>query len=643
MTSPIEVIQYQETTATTKDGLYTHAEEIDRGNQSISSSSSEHLQNNDYASSSSSIEEKKNDIVTTYEEKDMSQQEHKKTNSLRRILKKEVKYAEMEKTAQEEKKSEGLVRVISGIFNYKPKSEKEKRKDGADNNIHRTSSRKSNDNSEVKSRNRRSFIFYSDNEDERNRLSLNLDRFLRPDDKHKSFNNNDMTDMFLPEINGSPIKTYKGRLDSYGSKQTSTVIVLDSPHQTESPISNMASSAPVTPGVTNSLESGHEDLPEIKVESIEEQADEFKDQISYSSANSINEDQSINEQQQKSRPVSQASSSINSEKYEVNDDFKYYNNQAEVEVNKASKSDNNVNDQIFDNTIKVPIDTKITDSFEDSNLERSIILSHQEESSTVTVTPITPPKFPVAPGFVGEEIQHHYLNRDNIVQNGHIYHVEERPQLLSPVSQITEKQIDITQETPQIRQKLEELQDTNESLNSVRKQLESIVKEQSQQIKNQLESKVDEQSQQISKLSSLESIMTRQLELAERMEETMRRLETKVNQQKEELDGLLAGHMEVTVRRLEDKLNEQNREVEGLKLVLEQLQMTHPQQLLLAAGPETHCSTTSTLQLEGGALVQTQASSTEMAIATQQNHRPRDTLVHTLVVNPLVNTIVFSA
>ncbi|CAG8497956.1 8970_t:CDS:1 [Gigaspora rosea] len=48
----------------------------------------------------------------------------------------------------------------------------------------------------------------SDNEDEKSkneqkkRLSLNLDKFLRHDDnKYKSFNNNDITDMFLPEVN----------------------------------------------------------------------------------------------------------------------------------------------------------------------------------------------------------------------------------------------------------------------------------------------------------------------------------------------------------------------------------------------------------------------------------------------------------
>ncbi|CAG8441457.1 17097_t:CDS:2 [Dentiscutata heterogama] len=654
MTSSVEVIQYQEATTTKflKDGLYPHAEEIDNENQSVSSGSSEHLQNNNYTTSP--IDEKKNGAVAfsderqLTEEKENSHQEPKKTNSLLRRLKRDGKHTESEKTAQEEKKSEGLVRTISGMFTHKPKSEKEKRKDNADNNKNRPSLKNSND-SETKSRNRRSFIFFSDNEDEvmeqqakknkkanssdfstsdnedgksknikqKHRLSLNLDRFLRHDDnKHKSFNNNDITDMFLPETNNSTIRTYKGRLDSSGSNRTPTATVLDSSHQTESPILHTVPSTPN--GVVNSTgmisESVREDFPEAKVGSIEERSDEFKDEIGYSSANSVNEDRSINEQQQKSRPISQvSSSSLNSEK---NEDNNHYNNQAEAEVNDDSKPDRNVNDEITD--IKSPISINVTKS-------STIFSHHQEEPSTVTTAPQTPPKFPATPGFVEEEIKHVYLSHNieqdrelenNVDQNGQIHRVEETSQILPSLSQVTETQIDITRETPQIRQK---------SLINVRKQLESFkaTNESLNNIKNQLESKIDEQSQQNFKLSSLESIMTRQLEMSQRMEETMRRLETKVNQQKEELDGLLAGRMEDTVRRLEYKLDEQNKELEGLKQILGQLQMAHPQQLLIEAEPANQFS-----------------SSTAMTIAAQH---PRDTLVHTFVVKPLVNTIVYSA
>ncbi|CAG8807618.1 35950_t:CDS:2, partial [Racocetra persica] len=411
--------------------------------------------------------------------------------------------------------------------------------------------------------------------------------------------------------NSSPIRT-KGRPDSSGSKRTPIVTVLDTSHQTESPVSIMPGVNSF--GVINELV--HEDLPKVKISSFEEQTEEFKEEIGYSSANSVNEDRSINEQQQKSRPISQvSSSSINSEKYEpnANDDFKHYNNQPEVEINGDSKSDtninynindtindninNNINDNIYGNingnindniygNINGNINDEVIDNIQvtDTNkdLKSSTAFSHyqeksstvttapltppksafshyQEKSSTVTTAPLTPPKFPMTPGFVGEEIQHDYLSRDieqdrklenNIVQNGQVYHVTH--QIVPLVSQDTV----ITQEIPQIHQKIEQLQTTNESLNN---------------INSQLESKVDEQSQQISRLSSLESIVIRQLELAERMEETMRRLETKVNQQKEEIDGLMAGRMEDTIRRLEYKLNEQNKELEGLKMILGQL------------------------------------------------------------------------
>ncbi|CAG8478641.1 35489_t:CDS:2 [Gigaspora margarita] len=630
-----------------KDGLYPHAEEIDEENQSVSSGSSEHLQNNNI---SPSIEEKKNDALTISddlsaqrqltEDKEKSQQEHKKTNSLIRRLtgKKDGKNTELEKTGQEEKKSEGLVRTLSEMFTHKSKSEKEKekRKNGADNDRRRPSHKRSNVNSETNSKNRHEVMEQqtrknrraisndfpnSDNEDEKSknkqkkRLSLNLDKFLRHDDnKHKNFNNNDITDMFLPEVNNSTIRTYKGRHDSSDSNRTSIATILDSSIQTESPILQTVPSTPLTPGIANPIS---EDFPEVKVGS-----DEFNDEFSYSSANSVNEDRSINEQQQKSRPISQiSSSSIKSEKYED------YNNQVETDVNDDSKSDRNVHDEITDNIIKVPVNIKVTVTNED--LTSSTNFSHYQEKPSIVITvPQTPAKLPVTPGFVGEEIKHDYLSynieqdrelENNIIPNGQIYHVEETSQILSPVSQDTEKQIDITRETSQIRQKIEDLQTTNESLIDVKKQLESfqVTNETLNNIKNQLESKVDEQPQQNSKLSSLEAIVTHQLELAERMEETMRRLETKVNQQKEELDSLLANRMEDTVQRLEYKLNEQNKELEGLKQILEQLQMVHPQQLLFEAEPIT--------------------------LATQQNHYPRDTLVHTFVVKPLFNTLSISA
>ncbi|RIB22990.1 hypothetical protein C2G38_2033138 [Gigaspora rosea] len=64
------------------------------------------------------------------------------------------------------------------------------------------------------------------------KLSLNLDKFLRHDDnKYKSFNNCDITDMFLPEVNNSTIRTYNGHLDSSDSNRISIATILYSSNQ----------------------------------------------------------------------------------------------------------------------------------------------------------------------------------------------------------------------------------------------------------------------------------------------------------------------------------------------------------------------------------------------------------------------------
>lgn len=89
-------------------------------------------------------------------------------------------------------------------------------------------------------------------------------------------------------------------------------------------------------------------------------------------------------------------------------------------------------------------------------------------------------------------------------------------------------------------------------------------------VKQQLESKVQEQSQQIEKLTSLEMVMIRQMQLTERMEETIKKLEMRVDD-KEELKDKFTGHMESTVRKLETRIVEQNKEIDGLRTMLEQL------------------------------------------------------------------------
>ncbi|KAF0427525.1 hypothetical protein F8M41_006020 [Gigaspora margarita] len=363
---------------------------------------------------------------------------------------------------------------------------------------------------------------------------------------------------------------------------------------------------------------------EFKIELVE-QNDEFKDDdLDYPStpATSVNEDLSVNEQELKL--VSQVSS--DSLDIEVIREGSYY------QVNKAEIS----------NDIKDPIDVKITneDGLNNSvqgatSITTTTQLNFHEHEHLSSTSP-SESESSVASEFLisnintdskiqnslNYDIEHNHNNlEEDDIKREQGYHIENKilkpPQIISPIPQIIEKQVNITQENPHI-QKLEELQAVNESLNNVKVQLESKIQEQSQQIaklsslesvnesltsiknqlefkiqeqsqqiakltssesnketlinvKDQLESKVQEQSQQIAKLNSLESVMVRQFELAERMEETMRRLEAKVNYQKEELDGLLAGRMEDTIRRLEYKLNEQSKEVEGLKSVVGQL------------------------------------------------------------------------
>ncbi|RIB04425.1 hypothetical protein C2G38_2048447 [Gigaspora rosea] len=844
MTSSIDVVQYP--------GNGIHVEEIDVENKSTSSGLSEHPRDKSYASSSVSgsvtiVESLPDHRQIIEEEKDKSKRKKSKSRGFRHILKREEKDTVAEKIdskqrPNEEKKSESLARTLSGMFSNKSKSEKEKRKDVVDNK-NRIIPRQTNGNSEIKSKNRRSLMFFSDNEDEttehsrrdkrsnindsplsdnengsnklknarKNRISLNIDKLLGLDDdhKHKNFNNNNnITDMFLPETNGS-FKTYKGRIDSSGSvggrdspvsilKRTITV-----PNQSESQISHTTTFAPSISVINESIHKRSQETKiesvesvvepieqkdEIKVEPVEqkdeinieqkdiiivepseqkkdeiknefgehkdeikiepseqkdeinielaeqkdevkiepveqkkeiniepieqneefnlepveqndefkiepvEQNDEFKDDdLDYPStpATSVNEDLPVNEQELKL--VSQVSS--DSLDIEVFREGSYY------QVNKAEIS-NNIKDQI---DVKITNEDGLNNSVQGATSIMTTTQLNFHEHEHLLSTSSSESESSVASEFLisnintdskiqnslNKEIEHNHNNlEEDDIKREQGYHIENK--IISPLPQIIEKQVNITQENPHI-QKLEELQAANESLSNVKIQLESKIQEQSQQIaklsslesvnesltniknqleskiqeqsqqiakltssesnketlikvKDQLESKVQEQSQQIAKLNSLESVMVRQFELAERMEETMRRLEAKVNYQKEELDGLLAGRMEDTIRRLEYKLNEQSKEVEGLKSVVGQFQKTHSQ-VLIAAEPtfETQLAQLSvTSSLEERAIAQTSSPSTVTEQQPQQIYS-QDTLVNTLVVKPLVNTITISA
>ncbi|CAG8542273.1 7814_t:CDS:2 [Cetraspora pellucida] len=440
---------------------------------------------------------------------------------------------------------------------------------------------------------------------------------------------------------------------------------------------------------------------DFKIDPVE-QNEEFKDDLDYSSTppTSINEDLPINEQELKL--VSQVSSdSLNAEVsressyYQVNKDIC---NNTDIEISNDIKDP--IDDEIINDNLKVEGYTNLAlhDSDQGAKSIETTANSHEDEhlSSTYSSGSSVASDFLISNIYTDSEIQkslnhdveHNYLEEDD-VKYEQVYHIENKILKTSPIisliPQISEKQVIITQEN----QKLEELQAANESLNNAKIQLESMIQEQSQQIakltslesineslvnaknqleskvqeqseqiakltfvsaneplnndKDQLESKVQEQSQQIAKLTSLESVMVRQFELAERMEETMRRLEAKVNNQKEELDGLLAGRMEDTIRQLEYKLNEQNKEVEGLKSVVGELCSKNSPSTNIDSGRAAQLSVTSSP--EERTLIQTSSPSmmTASITMTEQQAYTKDTLVNTLVVKPLVNTITVSA
>ncbi|CAG8504458.1 17854_t:CDS:2 [Acaulospora morrowiae] len=200
------------------------------------------------------------------------------------------------------------------------------------------------------------------------------------------------------------------------------------------------------------------------------------------------------------------------------------------------------------------------------------------------------------------------------------------------VPKIIEKHVIVTKEDPQARQKIEQLQVTNENLVTVN---------------TQLESKIKEQSQQIEKFSSLESVMVRQTQLVEKMEETIKRLETQVQDQKEELGIKISEHMEDTVRHLESKLNEKSKELDNLRMVMMDQLCTNSNTTFIFK------PSTGTIDING-LLPASENPSTDttavtamaMTMTTRQEPQEmysRNTLVNTLVVKPLVNTLVVSA
>lgn len=172
---------------------------------------------------------------------------------------------------------------------------------------------------------------------------------------------------------------------------------------------------------------------------------------------------------------------------------------------------------------------------------------------------------------------------------------------------------------------LQELEEINKSLNNV---------------KDQLETKVAEKDVQITKFNSMEHIMQQQIDLSKRMTETMQRLESKVNVQKDEIDGTSVSKMfEETIKRLETKIDRQNDEIINLKSIVGQLS-GGSQQFLLTNGDGSRLRIT---QGEDQNLILAQQGALIQASQSQSPQIYSSTLVSTLVVNPLYNTITVSA
>ncbi|RIA85584.1 hypothetical protein C1645_781610 [Glomus cerebriforme] len=182
----------------------------------------------------------------------------------------------------------------------------------------------------------------------------------------------------------------------------------------------------------------------------------------------------------------------------------------------------------------------------------------------------------------------------------------------------------------QVSKKLQELEEMNKTLSNT---------------KEKLEAKVAEQNGQINKFNSMDQIMQQQIDLSKRMAETIQRLESKANVQKDEFDSTSVSKIfEETIKRLENKIDQQNEELIRLKSVVGQLSGENPQ-LLLANGNISRLRIT---QGEDQNLIISQQGEEERAlIQTNHSQSPqiysKSTLVSTLVVNPLYNTITVSA
>ncbi|CAG8510272.1 5317_t:CDS:2 [Ambispora gerdemannii] len=152
----------------------------------------------------------------------------------------------------------------------------------------------------------------------------------------------------------------------------------------------------------------------------------------------------------------------------------------------------------------------------------------------------------------------------------------------------------------------------------------------------QLETKLPRQSEQTS-LSTMETVIIRQLELSERMEKTMNRLESKVNEQREEMNGMNTIRMQETIQRLETKVDAQRNELDELRQFIGDLRKN--QKLLLSKEAFIHYQQLPPNTIEFTTSETGKDDAAALTLTTDQETATSFTLVKTLVVNPLYKTV----
>ncbi|CAI2166992.1 16607_t:CDS:2 [Funneliformis geosporum] len=689
--------------------------------------------NNGYTSSNSSFveESKKNDLIAVEDNKEEKKTKRSKRNSFKRMF--NSKKDDKDDKDKDKPQSEGLVRSLSamGIFG---KDNKRSDSEKSEKFLRPTSRTSSNSD---KTKNRRSFIFFSDNEDDNNkldldvnikkgrksrqnstsdvekektskkenRLSLNIGKMLGLDGNKSSHKPTIWDDTFLEpgETVGtpkSPTRNYfqGGSTNSFKNKQLSNI--MDGSY-VESPVSSPRDILSTVVGTDNvnipNPISKLEDIPSKKKNTNSEVTsdespspnDDFRSTNSSSSTvpSSVNDQEDYKEVSSNNNisfnqrrtefngenvsyyhpPISEENEEIESEQNspttpktprlivtrseqhesEFIEIFNDSNNQKQVsfeDVQREVQKPQQEHHSLVDSTVGSKSDsdrlTRINEIKNSMNVKPLVISSINEIHNTTHVKHITPDVQERERDIDSTTVKIvERQNQDNATitstvtaQVGDKDQVEKKssnrkPFSLSTLNPFQDKSIKENNShnslDERVMKKLQELEEMNRSLTNT---------------KSNLETRVAEQSSQISKLNSMEQIMQQQMNVSQLMSETMQRLESKVNQPKEELDSTYVGKIfEDTIKRLENKIDQQNEELNYLKSIVGQLAGGNPQLYLTQSREIAQLR----ISHEDQNLIVAQHDGEENQ--SRREAYTKHTLVNTLVVNPLYNTITVSA